>query len=154
MVQDVGFGIRRLVDIANKALSPAINDPTTAVIVLDQVQALLHHVGMRQLDSGVVRDADGVPRLLYPTPRWEDFIWLGVSEIRQYGAQSFQVVRRMRAMLVHLIEVLPEAHVAALREELTLLDHTVERGFLDLGDRVRAELPDYQGVGGAIRKER
>ncbi len=151
--QDPRFAFRILVDIANKALSPAINDPTTAVLAVDQIQDLLRHVGMRQLGSGEMRDADSCLRLLYPAPKWEDFVCLGASEIRQYGAGSLQVVRRLRAMLLHLMQVLPESRLAPLREELDLLHRAVERQFPDLDDRERAEISDYQGVGGAAREE-
>ena len=54
--QDPRFVFRILVDIANKALSPAVNDPTTAVIALDQIDNLLLCLGRRRLDEGVAHD--------------------------------------------------------------------------------------------------
>src|SRR5262249_14725799 len=57
--QDPTFAFRIMVDIASKALSPAINDPTTAVLALDQIHHLLHNVGGRCLDDERVRDATG-----------------------------------------------------------------------------------------------
>ena len=147
--QDPRFVFRILVDIANKALSPAINDPTTAVLALDQITGLLLGLGRRRLDEGVVRDRDGKPRLVYGTPDWPDYVMLAVSEIRQYGAGSIQVDRRMRAMLEHLIRELPAARRPPLEEELALLGNAVERGFWDEADRRRAQVADYQGVGGS-----
>ena len=93
--QDPTFVFRILVDIASKGLSPAINDPTTAVLAIDQVHHLLRRVGNRHLDEGRVRDASGRLRLVYRTPEWEDFVQLAVTEIRHFGGQSIQVARRL-----------------------------------------------------------
>jgi uncharacterized membrane protein len=149
--QDPAFVFRIIVDIASKALSPAINDPTTAVIALDQIHNLLREVGLRRLDTGLVRDSKGQLRLVFRTPDWEDFVGLAVTEIRQFGANSTQVVRRMRAMLENLIPLLPPHRSAVLRRELDLLKSTVDRGFAVPADRDRADFPDFQGLGGARR---
>src|SRR5262249_18467306 len=74
--QDPTFAFRIIVDIACKGLSPAINDPTTAVLALDQIHHLLRDVGQRRLDDERVRDQTGRLRLLYRTPDWEDFVKL------------------------------------------------------------------------------
>jgi uncharacterized membrane protein len=95
--QDPKYPIRLLVDIAIKALSPAINDPTTAVQAIDQIEDLLRRLGGRDLDAGYACDADGVLRLIFPMPTWEDYLVLGFDEIRHYGADSVQVVGRARA---------------------------------------------------------
>jgi uncharacterized membrane protein len=147
--QDPRFVFRILVDIANRALSPAVNDPTTAVLALDRIGNLLLHLGRRRLDEGRAHDRDGNLRVVYGTPDWPDFVMLAVSEIRQYGSGSLQVDRRLRAMLEHLIRELPEARRPPLAEELALLGSAVERGFRDEADRTRAGVADYQGVGGS-----
>ncbi len=147
MEQDPAFAFRIIVDIASKALSPAINDPTTAVLALDQLHHLLREVGLRHLDSGELRDADGRLRLLYRTPDWEDFVMLAVTEIRQFGRDSIQVARRMRAMLEGLIAVLPSERGALLVPELDLLRRTIERAFAEPEDRSRAGAGDFQGLG-------
>jgi uncharacterized membrane protein len=146
--QDPRFGFRILVDTATRALSPGINDPTTAVQCLDQLHSLLLDVGRRKLDAEEARDAEGNLRLVYRTPDWEDFLFLAVSEVRHYGGGSIQVDRRLRAMLDHLIRVLPEARHPPLRKELSLLQRAVERDFPDVDDRERAGVGDYQGIGG------
>jgi uncharacterized membrane protein len=92
--QDSTFAFRVIVDNAIKALSPAINDPTTAVIAIDQLQRLLRTVGSRDLRDERILDDDGQLRLIFHTPNWRDFIDLTFSEIRLYGARSFQVARR------------------------------------------------------------
>jgi uncharacterized membrane protein len=149
MEQDPTFAFRIMVDIASRALSPAINDPTTAVLAIDQLHRLLRHVGSRQLDPGMVRDERGEVRLAYPTPKWGDFVMLAVSEIRLFGAGSLQIPRRLRAMLEHLIEVLPATREPALRRELTLVQKSVGRDYADGEDRETAETCDRQGMGGS-----
>ena len=94
MEQDPAFAFRIIVDIASKGLSPAINDPTTAVLALDQIHHLLRNVGQRWLDDDRVRDSQGRLRLIYRTPGWEDFVHLAVTEIRHYGGTSIQIARR------------------------------------------------------------
>lgn len=147
--QDPAFAFRILVDVAAKALSPAINDPTTAVLAIDQIHHLLRQVGRRRLDAGESRDADGTLRVIYRTPDWDDFVLLAVTEIRQYGSGSIQVARRMRAMLENLIAVVPPSRASVLRTELRLLQLSVARSFSEPEDRASAEHADYQGMGGS-----
>jgi uncharacterized membrane protein len=146
--QDPTYAFRIIVDIASKGLSPAINDPTTAVLALDQIHHLLRDVGRRYLDDGQVCDKGGRLRLMYRTPDWEDFVQLAVTEIRQFGGTSIQIARRLRAMLENLIQTLPESRTALLRRELTLLHRSVERAFPEPEDRSLADVSDFQGVGG------
>lgn len=148
---DPAFGFRILVDIAEKALSPAINDPTTGVLAIDQIEHLLHLLGERQLDTGVVRDSSGEVRLLYRTPNWEDFVTLAVTEIRLYGANSPQVTRRLMALFEHLVQVLPAQRSEALYKELALLQRTIDGGFVDPEDRSIAAVCDRQGFGSRQR---
>jgi uncharacterized membrane protein len=149
MRQDPLFAFRIMVDIAVRALSPAVNDPTTAVLAIDQIHRLLRYAGGKNLDSGHMRDRGGKIRLVFPTPDWEDIVDLALTETRQYGASSIQVARRLRAMLEHLIDRLPQARTAALRRELELLEKSVVRSFLDAEDRRRANIGDFQGLGGS-----
>ena len=90
--QDPKYALRLLVDIAIKALSPAINDPTTAVQALDHIEDLLRRLASRRLDVGQVQDGDGTLRLIFPTPTWGDFLMLAFDEIRFCGATSLQVM--------------------------------------------------------------
>lgn len=147
--QDPALGFRLIVDIASKGLSPAINDPTTAVLAIDRIHHLLRHVGSRRLDNERVRDPQGKVRLIYRTPDWNDFVILAVTEIRQFGGTSVQIARRLRAMLEDLIRTLPAERAEPLRQELRLLKKSSERYFHDPEDRARADESDAQGVGGA-----
>jgi uncharacterized membrane protein len=146
--QDSTFAFRVIVDIALKALSKSINDPTTAVIAIDQLQRLLRAVGRRKLRDEGVRGDDGQLRLIVRTPNWQDFVQLTFTEIRQYGAESVQVARRLRAMIETLMASLPESRLPALRTELDLLDRTVAR-FAFPEDVALARVADSQGLGGA-----
>jgi uncharacterized membrane protein len=148
--QDPAFAFRIIVDIGEKALSAAINDPTTGVLAIDQIQWLLQEVGLRDLSNGAVLDRDGNLRLVYRTPNWEDFVSLAVSEIRHYGCGSVQVVRRLRSMLVTLIGVVPPPRVPALQEQLDLLRAAVDRAFDDPRDRMHAGVADSQGLGAVL----
>jgi uncharacterized membrane protein len=148
--QDATFAFRVIVDIAIKALSRAINDPTTAVLAIDQLHRLLRAVGRRHLHDDVMRDTSGNLRVVYRTPNWEDFVQLSCREIRFYGAENFQVARRLRAMLENLQQALPQARWPALNEELELLDCTLEKLHSLPGDLAAARTPDLQGLGAAL----
>jgi uncharacterized membrane protein len=147
--QDSTFAFRVIVDIAIKALSKAINDPTTAVLAIDQLHRLLRTVGKRALHDERIIDKDGQLRVIFRTPNWEDFVELSFSEIRLYGAETFQVSRRLRAMIDNLIQSLPERRHLALSRELSLLDLTLERLHEFPLDLALARVPDSQGLGGS-----
>ncbi|WP_405915353.1 DUF2254 domain-containing protein [Streptomyces sp. NBC_00728] len=151
--QDPAFALRILVDIAIRALSPAVNDPTTAVQVLNHVEAFLYAVGRVGLRGRyVLADDRGRPRLVLPGRSWEDYLELAVTEIRDYGASSVQVCRRLRALLEGLLTTLPEACGPALRAELGLLDRAVDSAFADAPSHAVALTPDPQGIGGRHRR--
>jgi uncharacterized membrane protein len=148
--QDPTFAFRILVDIAIKALSPAINDPTTAVLAIDQLHRLLRRVGLRHVRGEEIYDAAGELRLVFRTPNWEDFVHLTCIEIRHCGAGSIQIMRRMRSMLENLVQTLPQHRHAELRQQLELLDRTIDGHYSFPEDRAIALIPDSQGLGGAL----
>jgi uncharacterized membrane protein len=146
--QDPKFPIRLLVDIAIKALSPAINDPTTAVQTIDQIEDLLHRLGQRELDAGYVRDTNGALRLVFPMPTWDDYLSLAFDEIRQFGATSVQVMRRLRSALIAVADsVTNTAQIDAVHRYLKHLDVVIDHSSFDLEDRVAARQEDRQGLG-------
>jgi len=145
--QDPKYAIRLVVDIAIKALSPAINDPTTAVQAMDQIEDLLIRLGRRHLEIGAFHDGQGSLRLVVPCPTWEDVLRLALDEIQSYGAGSVQVMRRMKALLENLIAVLPVARHAALRKWEQRLQDTVKRSFDDAEQQRDASVGDRQGLG-------
>lgn len=150
MGQDVAFGFRQLVDIAEKALSPGINDPTTAVQAIDQIHDLLRRLATAEYPTGYYTDASGALRAMRPTHRWEDYLDLAFTEVRHYGAGSIQVQRRLSAMVDDLLlatEGSPD-RTEPLRQHRRLLDRSVIAGLGDPHDRALAIIPDEQGIGG------
>jgi uncharacterized membrane protein len=149
--QDPAFALRILVDIAIRALSPAVNDPTTATQVLDYVEDLVRAIGQADVRSSwQLRDRDGRVRVTLPGRGWEDYLRLAVTEIVDYGATSSQVCRRLRAMLLELLDdVLPDRR-AAVEGAIADLDAVVERTFSDPADRAFASAADRQGIGGSM----
>jgi uncharacterized membrane protein len=146
--QDPKYPVRMLVDIAIKALSPAINDPTTAVQAIDQIEDLLRRLGGHDLDAGYACDADGNLRLIFPMPSWEDYLALAFDEIRHYGAASVQVVRRLRSALVGLADsVTGDTRIGAVQRYLQKLDLTIDRSMLTADDQETARQEDRQGLG-------
>ena len=148
MDQDPTFAFRIVVDVGLKALSPAINDPTTAVLAMDQLHRLLRTVGRRHLRTDELLDRSGQVRVILRTPNWDDFVYLAFSEIRSCGSNNLQVVRRMRAMIENLIQTLPQNRSEALLRQLGLLDREVERIFIYPEELALARVADAQGLGG------
>lgn len=146
--RDPKYPLRLLADAAIMALSPAVNDPTTAVQSIDQIEDLLHRLGRRALDVGYAVDPDGELRLIFPTPAWEEFLSLAFDEIRMYGANSLQVVRRLRAALTDLAASLSDPErVEALQRNLNRLDAAIARSPFDEVDKTLARQSDPQGLG-------
>ena len=149
MEEDPLFSFRIIVDIALKALSPAINDPTTAVLALDQIHRLLRAVGHRQLHAATMADDQGHRRLIYRTPTWEDFVCLACIEIRRCGAGQVQIARRLRAMFDDLSTSLPPYRRDILNRESRALGRMLESLYTLPDDLAIARVADLQGLGAA-----
>jgi uncharacterized membrane protein len=150
MEQDPTFGFRILVDVALKGLSKAINDPTTAVLAIDQIHRVLRIAGIRRLQDDAVTDSTGQVLVIIRTPKWDDYVHLACREIRLHAAENIQVARRLRAMIENLIATLPPVRHEALREELDLLDRTIEMVYRFPEDLALARIADPQGLGGIM----
>jgi len=148
MEQDPTFAFRIVVDIALRALSSAINDPTTAVLAIDQLHRLLRSAGLKHLHTDELRDRNGRLRAIVRTPNWEDLVHLSFREIRRCGSDNLQVVRRLRAMFDNLLRTLPAHRLPAIALELTLLDREIEQKFPYPEDLALARIGDPQGHGG------
>ncbi|MBX9825417.1 MAG: DUF2254 domain-containing protein [Xanthobacteraceae bacterium] len=148
MEQDPTFAFRIVIDIALRALSPAINDPTTAVLAIDQVHRLLRLVGQRDLRTDEILDRSDRLRVVVRTPNWDDFVNLAITEIRMCGASNMQVVRRLRAMIENLMQTLPAHRHAELERQLSLLERDVRKHYSYPEDLVLAGVADVQGLGG------
>ena len=97
LYQDPAYGLRQLVDIAIQALSPAVNQPTTAIQVIDRLEDIIRRIAANPRLSGYYADAAGRVRLVEPVLSWDDSLDLAFTEITIYGATSPQVVRRLLA---------------------------------------------------------
>ena len=113
---DVAFGFRQLVDIAERALSPGINDPTTALQVLDEEHDLLRQLATRRLRTGVYTDEHGQVRLVVPADVLEDYLALALEEIERHGADMPRVHARIDELLDDVeAAALPEHRSAMIR---------------------------------------
>ena len=116
--QDPLLSFRLLVDIALRALSPAINDPTTAVQALDAIDGLIRPLCDRDLDVGWIAGANGDPRVVALLPVWEDFVALISDEITLAASTSPQVLLRLERLLTGVDKLVPPARHAALVSRL------------------------------------
>ena len=147
--QDPMFAFRILVDIALKALSPAINDPTTAVLAIDQVHRLLRFVGHHRLRGEVIADDRG--RATRDLPHAE-LGGLRAPGVHAKSARAAPTACRSCAACAPCSRTdahVPEYRRPALEAELDLLDRTIDANFAYPEDRALARMPDVQGLGGA-----
>jgi uncharacterized membrane protein len=151
--QDVAYGLRLLVDIAERSLaeSPFV-DPTTAVQAIDRLHDCLRHLARRPFPDGIYRDESGSIRLVVPVMTWDAYVHLAYDEIRLAGAGSPQVARRLQASIQDLLHYAPPDRRNVLREQSRLLELSVRSQVPE------HELPNYlssdrQGLGPAAGPE-
>jgi uncharacterized membrane protein len=147
IVHDPLYALRLLVDIAIRALSPAINDPTTAVRALDEIEGVLRAAASRRL--GTLRLDVGPGALVLSTATWDEVVDLALLEIAESGRGQVQVSRRLVALLDDLIPDVPEARRPALRGYRADLESTVREGAFSGRSREVALHGDRQGLGGS-----
>lgn len=97
--QDIGLALRQLTDVAAKALSPGVNDPTTAVHALGHSAAYLGELAEHDLGTRLLRDSDGVVRVILAGPDFADMLELAVAAPRRYGCADLDVVDRLFGLL-------------------------------------------------------
>ncbi len=124
--QDPAFGVRQLVDVAERALSPGTNDPTTAVQAIDLIHDLLRTLAPRTFPSEQRVDDEGALRLVLHRPSWDDLVHLAFDEIRHYGRESIQVVRRLRVALRDLKTVCSPERQPVLDAELAAVERLAD----------------------------
>ena len=107
--QDPLFAFRLLADIALRALSSAVNDPATAVQVLDTTESLLQTLVTRDLDVARVADDTGTVRVVLALPSWDDYLRTGLDDLIESASQSPMVLLRARALLTTLRSAAPPA---------------------------------------------
>jgi uncharacterized membrane protein len=147
---DPKYALRLLVDVAVRAESAAINDPTTAVQALDQIEPMLIKLGNLDLDVGRVHDRDGALRVVYDAATWEEYLELALVETQYYGARSLQTERRIAALLDYVRKRVPEPRRAAVKRLVEQHDAVVAHA-LDGPPLVVAAGSDRQGLGHTLQ---
>ncbi|MEO6200432.1 MAG: DUF2254 domain-containing protein [Cryobacterium sp.] len=138
--QDAGYGFRQLADVAAKALSPGINDPTTAVHVIGHLSALLCLVAELRAGPRSISDENGRVRVVVSRPTMRDLLGLGLSQIRQYGAQDPVVASRILCLLKEVAWCdRANAHTVALRSELAQTTEAFQRHSYGAAERGRLD---------------
>lgn len=127
--QDPEIGMRLLADIALRGLSPAINDPATAVQALDHIEDLLLLLADRELDVGQVHDADGTLRVMVPGPDWDRYVRTALDDVINSAQTVPLALHRIRLLLQHVLDAGPETRRPQLRERLTRVEQLIARCF-------------------------
>jgi uncharacterized membrane protein len=135
--EDPAYGLRKLVDIAERSIAQPFN----------RLQDLLRQLASRPFPSGRHSDEQGHLRLVERTLSWDGYVRLAFDEIRLAGVGTPQVTRRMSAALHDLRTVAPPDRQAALDRQLDLLASAVQRSYRDEDDVRAALVPDAQGIG-------
>ena len=148
--EDVAYGLRLLVDIAERSLADSpLQDPTTAVQALDRLHDILRQLARRPFPDGNYRDAAGDVRLAVRTMSWEAYVHLAFDEIRMAGAGSPQVSRRLKAALTDLKTIAPPDRIEVLDEQIDLLTAATQEAMKDERDAEMALREDREGLGAA-----
>lgn len=148
--QDAAYGMRMLVDIAERSLSDSpFQDPTTAVQALDRLHDCLRQLARRPFPDGVYRDDADDVRLIVRMMNWEAYVHFAFDEIRMAGAGSPQVSRRLKAALTDLKSIAPLDRVPILDHQLELLEAATTALMDDERDAQMALREDREGIGAA-----
>ncbi len=148
--EDVAYGVRLLVDIAERSLADSpFQDPTTAVQAIDRLHDILRQLARRPFPDGRHLDEAGQVRLTVRTMSWEAYVHLAFDEIRLAGAGSPQVTRRLKAALTDLRSIAPPERVGIVDLQLDLLSTTTEASLSDERDVAFALHQDREGIGAA-----
>ena len=121
--QDPLLGFRLLNDIALRAMSPAINDPASAVQAIDSIENLLSTLADRDLAVGLIVDDAGSPRVVFDAPGWDEFLAAGADEIAETPMHPMSR-RRLRAMLEQLLDIAPHERHPGLEQRIAALHRT------------------------------
>jgi uncharacterized membrane protein len=133
--QDVAFGVRQLADVASKALSPAVNDPYTAVQAVDHLSVILAALATRPLGSQALTDREGTIRVHVPGRDWEYFVDLGLGQVRRFGHAEPRVVLALLRVVRDLASLCDRPRRQTLRRYVAVLLEDVQRDVPQSADR-------------------
>jgi uncharacterized membrane protein len=127
--QDAAFGIRQLVDVACKALSPAVNDPYTAVQAVDHLSVIFCALAVRPLGDDIAYDAQGHTLVIVPGRRFGDYLGTMCGLIRRYGAGEPALALALLRLLDDCASLVPNdrSRLLAISEQATLILSDAER---------------------------
>ncbi|HYO75345.1 MAG TPA: DUF2254 domain-containing protein, partial [Thermoanaerobaculia bacterium] len=146
--QDVAFGLRLIVDIGVKAISPAINDPSTCSTCIDHLGALLRRLATRSAGALLVTESD-VVLVALPRPTFKDLVDLAFNQLRQYGRSDLAVANRIMRALNNIAEVTTErARLEALRQQGSLVVAGLDPHFM-AEDRIELQ-ESYEALRGRV----
>ena len=152
--EDVAYGVRLLVDIAQRSLADSpFQDPTTAVQAIDRLHDILRQLARRPFPDGRHRDGTGEVRLTVRAMSWEAYVHLAFDEIRMVGAGSPQVTRRLKDALSDLRSMAPGERVGIIDQQLELLAAATEASMTDERDVEMALRADREGIGVAAGRD-
>jgi uncharacterized membrane protein len=137
--QDIRHGITELMDIAVKAMSPAMNDPTTAVNAMQRMSEVLLDMAWRERGDEITRDEDGRPLVLFPRPKLADAVGLGFNQVRHYAAGNPTFSILLLDTLAELAALSPEAARAPFLDQLEQVAHSARMEIRQDADRQRVE---------------
>jgi uncharacterized membrane protein len=132
--QDVTFGLRQLVDVANKALSPGVNDPTTAVHALGHASALLCELARFRLGPVTRCDGEGTVRVQFARPSFQDCLDLALTQPRLYGASDPLVILRLLRLLRELAQTIPVEDLPTVLDHLDRMTHVLHQEKFDAAE--------------------
>jgi uncharacterized membrane protein len=134
--QDIRFGLRQLVDIALRALSPAINDPYTAIQVVHHVSAVEAVLASRAIEDDVRRDSAGDVLVWLPYPGFATYLHVACAQIRRYGAHEPLVLTALLQLLSTVAQnCVDPSRGAAVKAQIDLVVRFAERELADESDR-------------------
>jgi uncharacterized membrane protein len=129
---DLTYPVLQLVEVAVRALSPGINDPRTAISVLDRLGATLARLASREFRSGVIRH-DGQPRVLIPDLTYDDLIQAMFPMVRQAAGRTPAVLLHLMTVLSAVAGIEPrDERISALRRTA---EEVVEEGRVGVANR-------------------
>ena len=119
---DLAFGLRQLQDVATRALSPGLNDPTTAALAVTQMSSVLCRYAGHPLGDDVLEDEDGQVRAAAPRPGFAALLELAVGGVRRYGRTDPEVLAALLTLLIDVAE-----HVADSADRAEVVEGQIDR---------------------------
>lgn len=136
ITQDLLFGIRQLVDIALKALSPGINDVTTAEYALFHLGDVVGRLAERSFPSNIRTSDNGQTQIIVSRPTWDDVIDAAFSQIRRVAASDVHATQTLLRVLHDLARrVAPGPRTQAVRRQIMEIRYNVEQNSFSPSDK-------------------